>query len=331
MASILLFLLLLLSALGAFIPQLPPSLNGDTERLSAWLDVAGARFGSLGDLMRSLGAFTLYRSPIYLTLVALVALVTLVCTLDRWRRAWQRAFHRPIHQLDPTIIDGVNSVTLPALPLADVQGRLEERGYRTRVESASEAVHLRGDRNGLSSAATLITHLAVLLIVAGFGLSTWLGQQTQIEVGPGQSAPLELEPGFEIRNEGFAITHYSDGSVAEYQAHVTLLQEERQVREATILLNHPLDVNQLQVTLIGFWEEDSGTGLLLQVGHDPGARIALIGGLLLLAGVSLSLYLPHIYVLVRLDAEQTLLSVRATSRMGDRRAEIAALSQELKQ
>ena len=330
-ASLLLFLLLLLSALGAFLPQLPPSHTGDINWLSAWLDAASARYGGLGGLLRSLGAFSLYRSPTYMMLVGLAALATLVCTLDRWRRAWRRAFHRPIHQLDPTTVDGINTVTLPIVPLADVQDRLEQRGYRIRVESVSGVTNLRGDRHGLSSAATLISHLAVLLIMAGFGLSTWLGQQTRIEIGPGQSVPLELEPGLAIRNDGFSRTHYPDGSVADYQAFVTLLQEEQQVREATIRLNHPLDLTHLQVTLIGFWEEEAGTGVLLQVGRDPGAVVALIGGLLLLAGMALSLYLPHTYVLVRLDADHALLSVRTTSRVGDGRPEIAALSQELRQ
>jgi hypothetical protein len=169
----------------------------------------------------------------------------------------------------------------------------------------------------------------VLLIVAGFGLTTWLGQQVQIEVGPGQSKALELEPGLEIHNEGLGLTHYTDGSVAEYRASVTLLQDGRQVREAEILLNHPLNSNRMQVTLIGFWEEEAGTGLRLLVGRDPGSGVALAGGLLLLAGVSMSLYLPHTYVLVRLDTERTLLSVRVTSRMGDRGEEVAALSREL--
>ena len=88
-AVVLLFVVLILAALGSCFPQLPASANA--ERLAAWKSEVQGRYGSLTHFLRAIGAFRWFSSPHFWLSVALLALATLVCTLNRWRGVWRRA------------------------------------------------------------------------------------------------------------------------------------------------------------------------------------------------------------------------------------------------
>jgi len=327
-ASFLLLLLLLFSLLGSFLPQLPSSVTNDPERLSAWLTAAQERWGPAVDNLYRLGVFTLFRSPLFAVLLGLAALSTLACTLGRWRGAFRRVFRRPVRCPDTLFEPGPCAVTLPPASTTDLQAALGGKGYRVRVVPEGEVTHLRADRYGLSDLATLLTHLAILLVLAGYGLTGWLGWRVEMEVGPGEVVHLGHGTGLAVRNDGFAIDHYPDGSVADYRAQVTFLDGDRVVVRETVRVNGPLRFRGLGVYLMGFREAEDGTGLVLQVSRDPGAVVALAGGLLLVMGVTVTIYLPHRRIYARLERERTLLAVRSSGRDDDPGAELAALARE---
>jgi len=328
-ASSLLFLLLLFSLLGCLLPQLPRPVADDPERLAAWLAAAQDKYGPAVYSLSRWGAFTLFRSPPYLILLGLTALSTLSCTLGRWRVHWQNALHRPLRLPVGLFEAGRHTAILPPVSPTDLRAALRARGYRVRTASEGETVCLRADRYGLADLATLLTHLAVLLLLVGYGLSGWLGWRAEVAVGPGEVADVGHGTGLAVRNEGFVVDHYPDGSAADYRARVALLEGERVVARGTVRVNGPLRFRGLGVHLMGFWDEEGGTGLILQVAHDPGAVVALTGGLLLLAGATTTAYLPHRRVYARLERERTLLAVRSSGRDDGPEAELAALALEL--
>jgi cytochrome c biogenesis protein ResB len=104
-AAVLIAVVLLLAALGSCFPQLTPTVAADPERLARWEAAVRARYGALTDLLTASGAFRCFRSPVFLVPVALLALSTLVCTLNRWRGLWRRAFHQPVRCSD-VALDG---------------------------------------------------------------------------------------------------------------------------------------------------------------------------------------------------------------------------------
>jgi len=327
-ASSLLFLLLLFSLLGSLLPQLPPSIVGNPARRATWLAAARERWGPAIEGLYRWGFLTLSRFPLFVALLVLTALSTLSCTLSRWRAAWRQAFHRSL-RFPAAHLPGSHTVTLPSLPAADLRAALEERGYRVRAASEGEVTCLRADRYGLSGLATLVTHLAVLLLVVAYGLSGWLGWRAEVAVGPGEVAAVGRGTGLAVRNDGFTVAHYPDGSVADYRAQVALLAGDRVVAEGVVRVNGPLRFRGLGVYLMGFREREGGGVLTLQVVHDPGEGVALAGGLLLLAGVTATVYLPHRWVIARLERGQTVLTVRSSGRDDGVEAELTALAREL--
>jgi cytochrome c biogenesis protein len=339
-AAGLIAVLLLLAALGSCFPQLSPPVARDPERLGEWDALVRARYGGLADALAAGGAFGWFRSPGFLAGLALLAAATLACTLNRWRGLWRRAFHRPVRCSDAALESGPHTARLEASPEVDLAGAvracLEGRGFRVGTAEAvttnGRLLYLRGDRNRLGALGTLVTHLGVLLLVLGAALSGAAGWREEITAGPGATAEIGHGTGLVVRNEGFALERYADGSVAGYEAQVTLLAADQAVARGPVRVNEPLNYRGVQLLLQAYAETPDGISVTLLAVRDPGYGPVVVAGFLLLLGTTATLNFPHSWVHARIEPEGT---VRLAGRAG-RRAhgfgrEFAALVNEIRQ
>jgi len=338
-AAVLTLVVLLLAALGSCFPQLSPAVAADPGRMAQWEAGVRARYGGLTDGLATGGAFRWFRSPVFLGPLALLAAATLVCTLDRWRGVWRRAFYQPVRCSDAALDAAPHTARLntsPALDLAAVAREgLERRGFRVRttevVTTNHPSVYLRGDRNRLAPLATLVTHLAVLLLLLGAALSSGYGWREEIAVGPGETAEVGHGSGLALRNEGFAVARYPDGSVAGYEAEVTLLDSGLEVARGSVQVNEPLTYGLVGLVLQGYAETPGGTSVALLAVRDPGYSPVVVAGFLLLFGLTVSFNFPHCWVRARIDPDGTLrLAGRADRRACGFGREFAALVGEIK-
>ena len=225
LAAVLILVVLLVAAFGSCFPQLSSSVAADPERLAQWAAGVRARYGPLTDLLAASGVFRCFSSAVFLAPLVLLAIVTLTCTLNRWRGLWRRAFHQPVRCSDVALDAAPHVARLTvAPPLVGgagggiVRESLERRGFRVRGEDAGDIFYLRGDRNRLAPLATLVTHLAVLLLLLGAVLSSGYGWREEITIGPGETVEIGHGSGLALRNEGFTVVRYPDGSAAGYEA-----------------------------------------------------------------------------------------------------------------
>jgi cytochrome c biogenesis protein ResB len=286
------------------------------------------------------GAFGWFRAPRFLAGLALLAAATLACTLNRWRGVWQRAFHRPVRCSDVALESGPYTARLEALPEVDpgrvVRACLEGRGFGVRTAKAvttnHTVVYLRGDRNRLGALGTLVTHLGVLLLALGAALSGTAGWREEIAVGPGVTAEIGHGTDLTVRNAGFAVERYADGSVAGYEAQVTLFAAGQAVARGPVRVNEPLNYRGVQLLLQAYAETPDGTSVTLLAVRDPGYGPVVAAGFLLLFGMTVTFNFPHCQVHARIEPEGT---VRLAGRAG-RRAhgfgrEFAALVEDIRQ
>jgi cytochrome c biogenesis protein len=216
--------------------------------------------------------------PYYALFLLLAALPTLVCTLGRLRAVWRRTA-RPAAPIPDELFAAPGAVTLPPIPLPDVQAAIERQGYRARVASQEEGcVRLRADRYRFSELATLVTHLAVLLLLLGYGLSGWLGWREPLTAPPGDAVEIGRGTGLAVRNDGFSIARYPDGRVSDYRAQVALLAGGAVIAQGDVRVNEPLRFQGLKVYLSGYQGDAETAVLTLLVVRDPGRRAALAGG-----------------------------------------------------
>jgi cytochrome c biogenesis protein ResB len=235
-AAILIAVVLLLAALGSLFPQLVPTVAGDAERLARWQTAVRDRYGALTSLLEAAGAFRLFGSPLFLGVVALLAVSTLACVLNRWLAAW----------------------------------RGTGRGRWMAIVALAE-------------------HLAVLLLLLGAILSSF-GWRETLTVGPGQTVAVGHGSGLALRNEGFTIARYPDGSPAGYEAQVAVAAVGQEAARR-VGVNRPLAYRGVGVYLAGYQQTAVGYNVTLLAVRDPGYGLVVAAGVLFLLGVSARLVL----------------------------------------
>jgi cytochrome c biogenesis protein len=346
-AAVLIVVAMLLAGLGSCFPQVSPAVASDPERMARWEAGVRARYGGLADALAAGGAFGWFRSPVFLVVLALLALVTLVCTLERWRGVWRRARYHPVRCSDAALERAPHTASLNApagvyLPEV-VRQVLEERGFRVRTTKVittngtrnettnGRAVYVRGDRNRLAPLATLVTHLAVVLLLLGAALTGGFGWREEVTLGPGETVEVGHGSGLALRNEGFAVERYPDGSVAGYEAGVAVATEGRDAARGSIRVNEPLHYGGVGLLLHAYAETPDGASVTLLAVRDPGYGLAVVAGFLLLFGMTVSFNFPHCCVRARVAPEGALrLAGRADRRACDFWREFAALVEEIR-
>lgn len=335
-AALLLAIVLLLAAIGSALPQLPSAVAEDAAKLALWRQAVQVKYGPLADVLWALGLFRFARSVLFLVPLALLILSTLLCTANRWRGVWHRALNREAACAD-TVFEAASyraRLEFPAgTPLQKaLQESLRERGFRVRSEVSGDTIYLRGDRNRLFPLATLINHLALLVLLAGALLSSLCAWREELTIPPDATAPVNHYSGLAVRNEGLAILRYPSGAAASYEAAVSLLEEGREALSGTIRLNAPLAYRRLRIYLRGYEGKEGAYTLFLLVGYDPGYPLFVAGGGLLLVGLCFSFFLPQACIRARISPQGALdLAGHAGRQAYAFEREFAGLVAELKQ
>jgi cytochrome c biogenesis protein ResB len=330
-AAVLIVILLLAAALGSCFPQLPLA-DTDAEELVRWDASVRARYGTLTDLLSAIKVFDWFRSPLFLTPLGLLAVATLVCTLDRWQVTWRRAFYTPVRPSVTIFRAAPHTAKLvtPSPSNAIIRERLRGRGFRVRSVTAEDVLYLRGDRNRLAWLATLVTHLGVLLLLLGTILSSRFGWREELTIATDGAAQIEHASQLKLRNEGFTIERYPDGSVSNYRAQVAVLEGDREVVRGSIKVNEPLVHGSLGLHLLGYGDARTDYSVTLLVVQDPGYSVVISAGFLLFMGLAMSLNFPRSWIQARVDPDGTLrLAGWAERQAAEFEREFAALVGEL--
>lgn len=344
LAAVLLLIVLLLAALGSCFPQLAPQVDANPEQRAQWEAAICARYGGLTRALAALGFFRWFRSPLFLTVTVLLVLITFACTLERWRAVWRRAFDRPVVCPDTLFDSAPCTAALPSPPRGMtgegvarlVREHLTQHGFHITTDQPTnqltnqQTIHLRGDRYPLSHLATLVTHLAVLLLALGALLTGRFGWRETLTLTPGATVEVGHASGLTLRNEGFAIERYPDGSAAGYEATVSVLAGGQEALRGIIRVNAPLAYRGIRLYLQSYARRPEGTELTLLAVHDPGYGLVLSAGFLLLLGITVSFYFPHACIHARIKPDGTLrLAGRADRRAWDFEREFAGLVEEI--
>jgi cytochrome c biogenesis protein ResB len=280
-------------------------------RLAGWEAGAQARYGSLTNGLAAIGMFSWFRSPAFLVSLGLLAVATLVCTLDRWKKVWSRAFRPPETPSNLAFGAAPYVAKLTGLLADDLPHKLREclegRGFRVRSEiTKGDILYLRGDRNRLASLATLVTHVAALLLLLGATLSSGFGWREELTIEPDGIAELSHKSQLALRNEGFTVARYPDGSVSAYQARVAVIDRGQEQVRGSVGVNQPLTYAGVGFYLRGYDEREGSHAVTLLAVRDPGYTLVILAGFLLLLGLTVSLNFPRGWIQARVEPDGTL-------------------------
>ncbi|MDP2950244.1 MAG: cytochrome c biogenesis protein ResB, partial [Chloroflexota bacterium] len=160
--------LALASLLGVLLPQIPGSLGGDSAAVSAWLESQRGRYGVFTDALYRLGLFDIFHARWFAISLGLLVVSVSVCTANRFPPIW-RTIRRPQKRVPDTYFERAHHRVAFGAPAdaAALEAVLRRRHYRVERVREGEATYLFADRFAWAQLGTFVSHLALILFLAG--------------------------------------------------------------------------------------------------------------------------------------------------------------------
>lgn len=176
--------------------------------------------------------------PGYAALLGTLALSGVAAVAVRAPVAW-REWRRP-----GPVTPGAGALSATVVPLGadEAAARLEDGGYRVRIERGRGRWSVHGVRRGWSRFAGIGSHLALVVLVAGAAVGAAFGSETVFSLLPGDQALLAApRPGFSsaVRLDSLDAEFGPGGRPTRLDTHVTFLRDGEPIRAAVLRVNEP--------------------------------------------------------------------------------------------
>ncbi len=232
------------SLIGTLLPQQQP------------LEYYHERFGGLlADIFWRLGLFDIYRSPLFLTVIGLLILNLMACSLKRLPEVLRLFLSQP--GLDSyKILPKRLQRTWPHKgfpPTQFLKKALHHTLGRPTVVTEKETTWYLYRRGRWGRFGPYLIHLSIIIIVLGGLVGKFWGFQGQINLVEGQSADtLTLtEPDgrktldFSVRLDAFQVKFYPNGTPQEFRSDLTFMKQGQDIKHAVCRVNDPVTFGDL--------------------------------------------------------------------------------------
>lgn len=242
LSVVVLLLLAAGSVVGTLIPQKPGG-------------AAQAGEGVLGKIFALLHLHDMYNSWWFQTLLLLLALNLVVCSLERLPAVWRWVWRTSGVPYADSVRSLANAITWEAPENLDVAVKKAEKslsgwGTRIRAYEYGEGKRLLYAESGRwTRLGVYVVHLSILLLLAGGLVGSLFGFSGFVNIPEGETAHEirlrgnggTLDLGFSIRCDAFSVSLYPDGTPREYRSTLTLLGSEgEKILTEDVRVNHPL-------------------------------------------------------------------------------------------
>lgn len=222
------------------------------------------RYGlGLYEVLNFFNLFDMYHSWWFSTILLLLVINLVACSIQRFPGVWRQIFHEPS-------TGGLEDSMLKALPYVEkirVQSQAEakteedirsglKKWYRNprRMESES-AITLYSEKGRFSRLGVYITHLSLLIILIGGLIGSQFGFKGFVNILEGETVDQIYQRGedgeiprplnFSVRCDDFNITYYDlpdrkEKHVKEYTSIITIVDNGKEVLKQALRVNHPL-------------------------------------------------------------------------------------------
>ena len=261
--------LALAGLLATVIPQVPVPMRDNPAAIDAWVETKRAAFGFLTGPMKRVGLFNVIRTWWFLGALGLLAVSVCVYTADRLRTTW-RDIVRPQERLPDSFFErAANRIEFAtAASVEESASRLEallrSRRYKVRRFAAAGADYLFADRFAWAQLGGFVSHLALVLFLAGGLISQFGGYTNALLIAEGTTSPV------------FAVSHpnqmqvevvdavavfEADGSPLDYRSELVIYQGGQEVARGVATVNGPLIYSGYRFHQAGYF----GEGVALRV------------------------------------------------------------------
>ena len=246
---VLLLTLAVTSIIGTLIPQ--------NEAPQAYLKAFGPFLYRFFDL---LGFLDLYHSWWFQTLMLLLALNILVCSIDRLSATWRIIFpKRPKFNLARFRRLERKEEFTPNGSGQQLQTRYQavvSDNFRyCRVEQTDSGYAVLGEKGRWTRIGVYVVHLSVICMLVGGVIGTRFGFEGFLSLAPGEASRqiqlhnrnqmLQLD--FAIRCDDFKVSFYPNGAPEEFRSSLSIIEQDKVVKSQDIIVNDPLQYKGIRI------------------------------------------------------------------------------------
>lgn len=281
---------ILLSLWGSFSLQIDGNIYKtiDNEVLFSWLKQAG-----WPALNKTFWVFLL------IIILALLAINTFVCTIDRFSGIWKRVFKTNFD----TQIEFLNSLKSrnkkivegnPEEVKNDILLKLKKKGYNIAAPVADEQqiidnfrTNIYADKNRFFAFAEVIAHIAFILLLLGHLLTSISGSKSIDNVAWKNNMTAVPGKTFSVVLHDIGMKFYPGGQPEDFSADIGILENGKEILREKTRINYPIFYkgNVIYLTNLGYDRSSGWPYAVLTVNRDPGAKFVLWAGIFFMIGL----------------------------------------------
>ncbi|MBW2062584.1 MAG: cytochrome c biogenesis protein ResB [Deltaproteobacteria bacterium] len=211
------------------------------------------RYGpQLTSLFYYLDLFDMYHSWWFNVLLGFLALNLIVCSLKRFPRTLKLARSVSGRRISPGFLEKqpfARQFLRPGSPrenLAEIQKIVDHRFARPREIATTWGIVLLSHKGAFSRFGVYAIHSSLLFILAGALVGQYGGFDAFLNLAEGETTDQVILQNsgritlpFDVRLDRFLLKRYPGGAPSEYRSDLTFLENGREVRKASVRVNHP--------------------------------------------------------------------------------------------
>jgi cytochrome c biogenesis protein len=233
---------------------------------------------SLLGVLDTLGFTDMYHSWWFLAFLLLFAANLIICSLDRLPRVWKLVQEKirpvPADYLEKMSIRRTLNVKGKVSGVKEsAAAAMQSVGFKPSESSEGQSMQLYAEKGNYTRLGVYITHLSILIILAGAIIGIFFGFNAYLnlpEGGTSQAAykdrGTEIPLGFDIRCDNFEVEYYPNSEMPKsYTSWLTILKNGQEVRQKAIVVNDPLKFEGITFyqSSFGMVPDSAGRGVLI--------------------------------------------------------------------
>ena len=225
-----------------------------------------------------------FHSWYYILFIVLLAVNLIVCSIKRLPRVWKQAFSKErLTKLDEKAEKHLKPITMKVPGVEPVIKFLSKKGFKVYMEEEGNRVYLFAEKGRYSRLGVYITHIALLIIMAGALIDAVVGVRGSLLIPEGETndtmlvgpeqKPYKLP--FAVHLIDFRIKTYGEEkenvsekfaqAISSYESDIEIINDGHVVAKGTVKVNHPFDFRSYRLfqATYGLLEGTSNMGLII--------------------------------------------------------------------
>ncbi len=232
--------------IGVIVSQVPQEIAISPPDFANWVETqARPRYGIFTDLLLMLGFFDVFHTVWFRALLGLLFVAIVICTLNRFPAIYQTTIKAKRTVSESFLRSSKNRAAFTLhTGVEDLVRVLKSKRYGVTVIPQGENVHIYADKNAWAKYATFVSHLGLLVFLAGGLATNALGYQRFLVIADGASQPIYPvyhEDQMQVFSDGFTVEYYPDGRPKDYYSDLIIYKGGAEASRGRIRVNSPLD------------------------------------------------------------------------------------------